>query len=1017
MQRDVELLIKGRKDSSVDRSVNESTQAFRRLAAAQQATANYKGQIQSAKDAANSWRAAREEASRLGRQMAATKNPSDQLKASFQAARDASRQARQATIQHAAALMQARGASQGTFHAFIQNAEALRDEGRASIMAGNAIEALNADLPPLAAAHDRAAAAARRQAMAERELAGAGGLAGRQVGAWASRQGRGPLGLRPYELQNLGYQINDLFTQIASGTPVMQAFTQQGGQIAQIFPRATMAILRLTPVLAGLGLAVAPVIGSMRNLSDEAESLADFGGRLAASADGAEHSARAMTDAARQLDVFGGSIEDARQMVVAFNREGLDDSQLVRFGRATSDMVAVFGGELPQAAEDVARAFTGTYDQVKELDDALNFLTTEERRHIREMFESGRASEARTEAFRIFERQMDRGAQRNRSVWQPAVRNLTTVWNNWLDSVGNSAPIRAAGRFIDWLAGRIAALTQRMVAASEIAAGLEGQVDEASMVARIREINRQLVDNSGAMARLEADPDGRPASRPNMTNAQVLAQARARQQALIAEQNRLFAEQRRRYTPDINLEDIEGNAADKAAEDAALAAAERAARGGGGSSGADEAERRAEAQQDFVAGLDAENEARRFQLSLLGEQEREARILDALRDAELEAAGVGLALTEAQSAEIRETVGALYDQEQAQRVNELIERGRLQLAEERGEVESRAAFIAREAQEAGVDLLSEQGQIFAEIQGQLYDIAETERQRTEYEREVNQLLSLQRDLQDQIQFARDRGDFGVVGLLEEQLEGVNTALRAAAENAITFWAAQSGPEADAALVNFQGLIDRLDAMGTQVIATADQINEMLTDGLVSGFDDFFSGLEQGKTALESMRDAFLSFAADFLRQIARMILQQAILNALQSFGGGGGGGVGGTVSGWLSKIPVRHAGGLADSGGPGRPALASWFSGAMRFHNGGIPGLKPNEVPTILERNEEVLTRGDPRHVLNGGKGGGKDAGTTVVNVFDPNDFLDRALASDVGRKLMLNFVSSNPGAIKAAIG
>ena len=47
------------------------------------------------------------------------------------------------------------------------------------------------------------------------------------------------------------------------------------------------------------------------------------------------------------------------------------------------------------------------------------------------------------------------------------------------------------------------------------------------------------------------------------------------------------------------------------------------------------------------------------------------------------------------------------------------------------------------------------------------------------------------------------------------------------------------------------------------------------------------------------------------------------------------------------------------------PALA--FAGAPRLHDGGVLGLRSNEVPAILQRGEEVLTRGDPRHRANQG--------------------------------------------------
>jgi hypothetical protein len=48
------------------------------------------------------------------------------------------------------------------------------------------------------------------------------------------------------------------------------------------------------------------------------------------------------------------------------------------------------------------------------------------------------------------------------------------------------------------------------------------------------------------------------------------------------------------------------------------------------------------------------------------------------------------------------------------------------------------------------------------------------------------------------------------------------------------------------------------------------------------------------------------------------------------------------------------------------PALA--FTGAPRLHDGGVLGLRSNEVPAILERGEEVLTRDDPRHRMNAGE-------------------------------------------------
>lgn len=68
---------------------------------------------------------------------------------------------------------------------------------------------------------------------------------------------------------------------------------------------------------------------------------------------------------------------------------------------------------------------------------------------------------------------------------------------------------------------------------------------------------------------------------------------------------------------------------------------------------------------------------------------------------------------------------------------------------------------------------------------------------------------------------------------------------------------------------------------------------------------------------------------------------------------------------------VGHSGGFAGMLPQSRMVPAMAFAGARRYHSG---GLMLDEVPAILQRGEEVLTRRDPRHTLNGGR-----ANSTVV--------------------------------------
>lgn len=215
------------------------------------------------------------------------------------------------------------------------------------------------------------------------------------------------------------------------------------------------------------------------------------------------------------------------------------------------------------------------------------------------------------------------------------------------------------------------------------------------------------------------------------------------------------------------------------------------------------------------------------------------------------------------------------------------------------------------------------------------------------------------------------------------------------------------------------LIKQLETMGVQLTRIksetqilAEQFNEQIASGgadafiaLGKGIANVLAGTGKLSDAFKSAADAFRSFAADFLIQIARMIVQQLILRALQSNP---------YTSGIASLVTsVRHQGGMAGAAGPTRRVPAWMFANAPRLHSGGMPGLRANEVPTILERDEEVLTRKDPRHVMNGG---GAGASVKIVNAFDAGSFLSAALDSPAGQQVLLNYVRNNQSTFRSAL-
>ncbi len=199
--------------------------------------------------------------------------------------------------------------------------------------------------------------------------------------------------------------------------------------------------------------------------------------------------------------------------------------------------------------------------------------------------------------------------------------------------------------------------------------------------------------------------------------------------------------------------------------------------------------------------------------------------------------------------------------------------------------------------------------------------------------------------------------------------------------------------------------------------TAEQVDKDLATGLTGVAADFAKAVGTGHSLKDSFHaagDAFRKFASDFLLKIGEMIVQAQILKALQALEGSSGtGGAGGIISG-LVKAGVSHSGGMAGAGLP-RLAMHEWFNNAPRYHGGGVVGLDQNEIPAILQRGEEVLSRNDARNAMNGGKQSTPQH-IAVYNGFDHESMVRQGLSAPSNQKVILNMIRANKNSVKAAL-
>jgi hypothetical protein len=352
---------------------------------------------------------------------------------------------------------------------------------------------LRATLDPLAAIQERF----NTQLARFKELATAGRISARELAAaedhladQAERaraalagggNGRGAdgkiglFGLKPYELQNLSYQVNDVVTGLASGQHATQIIAQQGGQILQLFPKVAGQLIGAlsNPAVLGFVGTVGLIAVALNQAADNAARLREFTSDLAIRADGDTYDPKVLAQQADDLERLGASRADATAAMKEFVEQGLNPARFGEFSKAAQDTADALGQALPEAAKSVATAFSGGYDAIAQFDDKLNFLTASEREHIRSLFDEGRASEARNAALRIYAAQMDDAAQKSRGEWASSTRELNGAWKDFLDLLSNSSVIQTVSLSLGNLAGAARAAIRDLRSAGDAAAQLD----------------------------------------------------------------------------------------------------------------------------------------------------------------------------------------------------------------------------------------------------------------------------------------------------------------------------------------------------------------------------------------------------------------------------------------------------------------------------------------------------------------------------------------------------------------
>lgn len=307
--------------------------------------------------------------------------------------------------------------------------EAMQRQAQKAAELAAALKRAGVDVNNLAGAEERLAEQARNAAAAQDGIQGKLGGKG------------GFLGLNVQDATNLSYQLNDIFTQLASGQSIFITLAQQGPQIWQIGGvKAWLA--QMGPVLgvlgglaAGFGAVALAAAGVYKATSPNAETQAAQA-YLAMLGEKADISATQMGRLSNELQNYGAKAADANKIAQEFAQAGLNPEVLDTYALAVANAAQVTGNDMTDASDKLTAAMTGGYDAIVALNEAYPVLSDAELQQISNMIDAGKADEARQIVFDRFTGKMQDAADKMNGGWTQAWRNMKGAAEDFGNYIG-----------------------------------------------------------------------------------------------------------------------------------------------------------------------------------------------------------------------------------------------------------------------------------------------------------------------------------------------------------------------------------------------------------------------------------------------------------------------------------------------------------------------------------------------------------------------------------------------------
>lgn len=313
--------------------------------------------------------------------------------------------------------------------------------------AAKEVAALSSTFGDLKAASQDSAKGLTTSATAAKSATSAQTALGTATQKTATIQRRGAISAAQHAaaMRQLPAQITDIVTGLASGQSVFMVAIQQGGQLKDSFggvvPAARALLGAVSPVAVVLG-ASATAIGAVALASYQAyQEMRAYQFALIATGTTAGVTAGELASMADQVGEATGKFGQADDAMLVLAQSGkLTGDVLQTAAKAAVDLATLTGESVESTAEKIVKLAESPSAMLAKLNEQYRFLTAEVYEHVRSLEEQGRAEDAAraaVEAFAQVHEQRVREAEERAGTLERTWRGLKEAISGAWDEIKN----------------------------------------------------------------------------------------------------------------------------------------------------------------------------------------------------------------------------------------------------------------------------------------------------------------------------------------------------------------------------------------------------------------------------------------------------------------------------------------------------------------------------------------------------------------------------------------------------